>query len=173
MFAAVSCDGNRPSLPHNTVVPDDSPQQPIDDSLTLIGTFIDGAVQGLSFRTLTQQGITNELGEFSYQAGEKITFSIGLTQFPTVSAASVLTPFQLAHSSNNPLATTLNIARLLQSLDVDGNTLNGIRISEQATYSASPIDFDVSPTEFESNPAVINLVANSGSVTTTLTHAAP
>lgn len=57
---------------------------------------------------------------------------------------------------------------LLQSLDEDGDPSNGIRISADAALVAAPINFDVSIEEFIANPDVINLVANSGSVTTSL-----
>lgn len=137
-------------------------------SSILTGNFIDGNVEGLNFNTESQSGTTNSLGEYQYIEGETITFSIGSLVFPTVPAAMVLTPFQLASGSANQLPTTLNIARLLQSLDDDGNPDNGIRIPAQARLSAVPVNFDISPIEFENNPNVINLIANSGSVTTTL-----
>lgn len=69
--------------------------------------------------------------------------------------------------------TTINIARLLQSMDSDNNPGNGIEILEMATSSAIQIDFTVSPEEFSNNTDVINLVANSGSVSTLLISADP
>lgn len=51
---------------------------------------------------------------------------------------------------------TTNIARFLQSLDLDGNPNNGITISaDAATNSVSQLNFDVSITGFEDNPEVI------------------
>ena len=45
---------------------------------------------------------------------------------------------------------------------------NGIRIPSGTVSVASIIDFNVDPTTFQNNTAVINLVANSGSVITSL-----
>lgn len=70
--------------------------------------------------------------------------------------------------TTDPSATTTNIARLLQSLDSDGNPDNGIIIPDAAAATTLSIDFNTSIADFENNPDVINLVANSGSVTTAL-----
>jgi len=169
----VACGGNGSGDSGYTESLDDDSGQSMDHESILSGTLIDGSVQGLNYRTLTQQGITNALGEYTYQLGDVITFSIGLMAFPSAMAAEVLTPFQLAKGSTNPVATTLNIAKQLRSLDNDGVFSNGIRIVEQATYSAYPINFDVSPNDFETDSAVIHLVANSGSITRELKHSTP
>jgi len=58
------------------------------------------------------------------------------------------------------------MARLLQSLDTDGNPDNGITISPNADASATGLVVDFNSPSFESQ--VINLVANSGSGTTSL-----
>jgi len=134
----------------------------------LTGVFLDSPVEGVAFATETQSGTTNAAGEFMYLAGEQVTFSIGAAQFPAVTAAAQVSPVDIAASSDNPTAMTTNIARLLQSLDLDGNPVNGITISADASTSASQMNFDVSTTVFENSAEVINLVANSGSVTTAL-----
>lgn len=41
------------------------------------GVFWVSPVEGLNFRTETQQGITNSKGEFQYKEGEKISFFVG------------------------------------------------------------------------------------------------
>ena len=131
---------------------------------TLTGVFIDSAVQGLEFETTSQSGTTNAAGEFRYQEGETVTFSIGSMAFPSATGAALLTPIELASGSSDSEATATNIARLVQSLDEDGDPSNGIVIPDGASDIAVPVNFDVSITEFENNPDVINLVANSGSV---------
>ncbi len=143
-----------------------SDMDPVETVLT--GVFVDSAVQGVSFETASQSGITNSNGEFNYLAGEQVTFSIGSTQLPSVAAAAQVSPVDIAANGMNSSAMTTNIARLLQSLDQDGNPENGIVIPETASASAASIEFDVSLEDFANNTAVINLVANSGSVTTTL-----
>jgi len=145
-------------------------------SVARTGIFIDSAVSGMQYVTknsagaTTHSGITNALGEFQYDIGDTVTFSIGALVFPTVAATGTLTPLTLAGGSTdittNQPAT--NIARLLQSLDNNGNLNDGITIPAGAAAVAVAVDFNVSAATFETNPAVINLVANSGSTTTSL-----
>lgn len=135
-----------------------------DGDSTEQGLFIDSAVEGLNFDTGTQSGQTDNEGRFRYRTGEMIVFSIGELILPPTTANNVLTPIDLGISSDNPEATTTNIARLLQSLDVDGDPDNGITIPETAATIATPINFDVPIEVFASDIDVINLVANSGSV---------
>jgi len=92
-----------------------------------------------------------------------VTFAIGDLVFPTVMAAPQISPVELGLLAEDPVSTTTNIARLLQSLDNDGDTSNGIFIAEIAATSATAINFDVPITQFAINSAVTTLVANSGS----------
>jgi len=132
------------------------------------GVFLDSAVSGISYTTQTQSGITTNNGEFNYVSGESVTFSIGDLQFPTVLAAPIVTPKDMSITGLANDNTMTNVATLLQSLDSDGNTDNGIKILEQAYSAASAIDFSVTPEEFALNESVINLVANSGSANSAL-----
>jgi len=130
----------------------------------LIGVFIDSAVEGLSYSTPTQAGTTNAEGEFSYLAGEVVTFQIGATVLGSAMGAEQLTPVDIASDANS----TVNVARLLQSLDGDGNPDNGIVITDVAMSSTILLDFSLEPDTFSTNVDVINLVANSGSTSTSL-----
>ena len=132
------------------------------------GVFIDAPVSNIGYRTETQNDVTIENGEFLYFGGENVTFFIGDLEFPTVAAQTVVTPFTLAKTNDFEDQQVINIARLLQSIDEDGNPDNGITIPANASTIASAVDFDVPTTTFENSPAVINLVANSGSTNTTL-----
>lgn len=136
--------------------------------IVLTGVFIDSPVEGLTYTTESQSGTTNKLGEFKYIEGESITFSIGDLTFPEVNAESKVTPADLAVGSDDWNATAVNIARLLQSLDSDSNTANGIEILSIAAQSTAKLDFDVSVSSFAENTNVINLLANSGSTNSSL-----
>lgn len=135
-----------------------------DGGLIEQGVFVDSAVEGLSFETATLSGLTDDQGAFRYRPDETIVFSIGELTLPQVDAKSIITPIDLGSGSVNSEATTINIARLLQSLDIDGIPENGITIPDSAAAIATAIDFDVPIDVFASHADVINLVANSGSV---------
>ncbi len=138
------------------------------DTNVLTGTLIDSAVEGISFATETQSGVTNSQGEFNYKTGETVIFSIGALLFPQISTAPIVTPADMSDTGEYDSDIVVNVAKLLQTLDVDGDLDNGIQISEQAAASATEIDFSVGQSDFESDANVINFVANSGSVNTAL-----
>ena len=101
------------------------------------------------------------MGEYDYLEGETVTFFIGDLDFPSVAAASVVTPLDMAGTDDTADTTVVNIIRLLQTLDEDGDPGNGISINDLATGAATQVSFEVSESEFESSVAA--LVANSGS----------
>jgi len=132
----------------------------------LNGRFVDSAVSGLSFRTNTAWGVTDESGGFSYSAGESITFSIGDISLPPIAAQALVTPLDVFSTDDIADARVINLTRLLQTLDVDGDPVNGIEISNEATSNAFGLNVDFASANFDQS--VINLVANSGSVSTSL-----
>lgn len=128
------------------------------------GVFLDSAVQGLSYSTPSRTGITDVTGAFSYLAGENITFSIGDLVMPEIRATSIVTPLGVFNADSSSELPVVNLSRLLQSLDIDGDASNGIMIDAQAAASSSSVDF----TSDNFDQQVVNLVANSGSINTTL-----
>lgn len=129
----------------------------------LTGSFIGGPVIGIAYKTGSVEGFTNENGGFSYAEGEDITFSIGDIDFPSVLAEAEITPFLLAGSSHTGSVVASNIARLLQTLDADGNHLTGISITSEAhALAATGMLVDFESAMF--GEQVVNLVANSGAV---------
>ncbi|MEH6448213.1 MAG: hypothetical protein V7765_06045 [Oleispira sp.] len=136
-----------------------------------IGIFLDSAVGNLSYKTASQNGSTDSQGRFSYVEGEDVTFSIGALNFPVVKAAGVITPMTLSGDAAVGNQQVTNIAILLQSLDTNGNPDDGITIPAGAAAAASAINLTVPTENFISNAAVINMIANSGSATTTLVSA--
>ncbi len=85
------------------------------------GKFIDSPVKGLHYKTASQDGYTNEKGEFKYKAGEQVEFILGKDlSLGKVAAKSLITPYTMANvpvGTDNNKAT--NIALLLQNLDYD------------------------------------------------------
>lgn len=141
-----------------------------DSDTSQTGVFVDSPVANIDYRTFNQRGVTNEAGEFVYQPYDAIIFSIGDIDFPRVRAGSLVTPLDIANSDDTSDPVVLNIARLLLSLDLDGDPDNGIWIGDQAKIAAMGMTVDFSAGDFEA--MVAELVANSGSVTTTLVSAA-
>lgn len=133
------------------------------------GQFIDSPVANIAYRTATQSGFTNEQGEFLFHSGESVTFSIGGIDLPSAVARRVVTPLTLVGVDTASDTTVLNISRLLLSLDTDANPDNGIRIDNQAHRTAQSLSLDFSAADFAA--LVTNLVANSGSVNTSLVSA--
>ena len=135
----------------------------------LSGAFIDSAVSGFRYATTTHSGNTDQDGTFMYAAGESVTFLIGDIAFPAVAAASLLSPFDLAGTTDTSDPALVNMARLLQTLDTDGNVYNGITIGADAHTFATGMTLDFASATFDAD--VANLIANSGSVNTMLVDA--
>lgn len=120
------------------------------------GIFIDAAVAGISYETATQSGITDANGHYNYLEGEDVVFSIGSISLPSTLARIVVTPLTIAVTESTSNPTAVNISRLLQTLDSDGNSSNGIQISESTRNSAdSAIVFEQEVTAFEVEAIVI------------------
>ncbi|MBR9980298.1 MAG: carboxylesterase family protein, partial [Desulfatitalea sp.] len=131
---------------------------------TLSGVFLDSPVQGLSYSTGGFEGLTDESGTFRYfKDGDAVTFSIGNFIIGAAPGKDVVTPIDLvagAVDSTNP--EVINIARLLQTLDADGDLNNGIQITEDIAAlvsAADPINFNQSLENFTNDPAITNLLA--------------
>jgi hypothetical protein len=123
------------------------------------GQFIDAAVQGLQYQTASQSGTTNENGEFSYQVGESITFTLGGIEFPTVNAKAQLTPLDIFQTTDTNNLAVVNMLRLLQSLDTDGMPDNGITLADNIHTLAADLDVNFIDNNFEtllSNLLIIN-----------------
>ena len=119
----------------------------------LTGYFTDSAVEGLTYTTDTQSGVTNLNGAFTYQAGETVVFSIGdFVLGESATAAPEMTPLDLIPdaflpTTRNELSPLLrnkiintaeviafrklsNMLTFLQALDYDKDASNGITIAD-------------------------------------------
>jgi hypothetical protein len=147
--------------------------------MPLTGVFIDLPVQGLDYESrdgagaVTQSGTTNGSGEFLYQAGDAVSFSLagGTIDLGTATGQSFLTPADLVGAMSPVPAdkwrTFRNILRLIQTMDADGDPNNGIslpNISAQTVTALFPngidlSDFDVDEAEFGQDPELRTLVS--------------
>lgn len=133
------------------------------------GTFVDSAVAGITFTNEPSgiTGTTDAQGRFTFEPGDTVTFSIGDLHLPAITARGLVTPLTIAQTDDPNDVVATNIARLLQSLDFDGDASNGIDIAGGAADVATAVDF--SADDFDDQ--VAELVANSGSSNTTLVSA--
>lgn len=83
------------------------------DTSVKTGVFIDAPVKGLTYKTATQSGVTNDKGEFNYITGETVTFSLDGVELGSAKAQAKL-PVTL-------ISTDGYIAQFLQTMDTDAN----------------------------------------------------
>lgn len=126
----------------------------------LSGQFVDSAVQGLGYTTLSQSGYTDADGRFSYKAGEIIEFRIGELLLGYAQAKAVITPMDLVGALSADDPTAVNIAQLLQTFDIDGDPSNGIALPPSADLDAG--------TNLGDDAAIITALSNFDANLTTL-----
>jgi hypothetical protein len=119
------------------------------------GIFRDSNVSGLDYESGELSGVTSVVagqtpgGQFQFEIGRPVTFSIGGVTLGSASlGSSFLTPIDLVGNGNTGRADVQNIARFLMMLDNNGNPDDGIAISEAVRAVAQnwqPLNFG-SPT---------------------------
>lgn len=147
----MACGGGSSSSPTTSeaeATPPVTPPAPVEPT-TYTGVFIDSAVEGLNYKTATQEGATGSNGEFIYQLGETITFSIGGIDFPAVAVKSEITPLDVFNTQDIESVGVVNMLRLLQSLDSDGMPENGITLREEIHTLAANIDVNFTDSNFD------------------------
>lgn len=124
------------------------------------GVFLDSPVGGLGYTSASEEGNTDAAGEFRYQPGENITFSIGDLELGSAPGADRVTPIDLVEGAENASDNKVNnLAILLQTLDEDGDLNNGIMITEEvaaivSTY-ADILDLEQSSATFPATLAAL------------------
>ena len=133
----------------------------------LTGTLIDSTVSGVSYQSTSNlSGITSVNGRFEYRSCEQVNFQIGDTILGIVIGGAVVTPVELAGVSNTANRRVINIAQLLQSLDEDQNTSNGVSINATtcAAMLGHNLSFDVPISSFSANENTVLAVTGNGLV---------
>lgn len=132
-MSVVSCGGGSDGSSSGAQPP--APTQP---SL-ITGTFIDARVQGIEYLCSSgSSGITDSNGEFTCEEGDSVEFMLGsLTLGPIESTSGVISPYSLFPDDYR---SAVNLARVLQSLDTDGNSGDSViqldeTLAEQLTIS--------------------------------------
>lgn len=157
----VGCGGGSSSSNESADLP--TVQSPTVQSPTVYtGIFVDSAVEGLAYSTNSQSGATDADGTFTFQIDEEITFFIGDIALPTIKADTLLTPLTIFDSQDVTHAPVVNLLRLLQSLDLDGDTSNNIQIPVDTHELAKGLSVDFSAENFDEQ--VSELIAESEGV---------
>lgn len=128
-----------------------------------VGVIVDDPVQGLRYSSASGSGVTDRDGQFSFAAGETVSFSLAGQPLGSAAGSAVLVISELlgvAPDGNLLPDDVINLARLLQSLDIDNDLSNGIRLPPAAqALSIPPIRFDMSFSQFASQQGVQELLA--------------
>ena len=112
------------------------------------GILIDSVVEGVAYKTHSQSGYTNSLGEFKYLEGERVTFTLGGFSLGSSLAKPLISPYTLHPTDEN---RAIKLARLLQTIDEDSNSSNGIRIKNHTTFSSFDSLEDFNASSFETS----------------------
>jgi hypothetical protein len=96
------------------------------------GVFLDSAVEGLSYtcELSKTEGTTDNQGTYECKDGDShVTFSIGSRYIGTSTIEKIITPSSL-FDDNNKEQKAIDLARLLQTMDNDGDPSNGIKLDD-------------------------------------------
>ena len=117
---------------------------------SVTGHFIDDRVEGLVYHCSSGDfHETDANGEFTCPNGDDVTFYLGANQLgPVPAVSSLITPYTLF--PDDPVAA-INLARLLQSIDMDGDPNNGVIVADAQLVSSLPGNINFSSPTFDSD----------------------
>ncbi|MFX1477288.1 MAG: carboxylesterase/lipase family protein [Promethearchaeota archaeon] len=129
----------------------------------MVGTFQGIPIEGLSYQTPTLSGITDMKGQFKYNTGESVVFSIGKLNLGETVGNEMISLIDLFPGAKNSSdQRVINLCILLQTLNESGNVNNGIRIPEIVATIVSEfngqLNFNQPPKVFRSDPVLTTLV---------------
>lgn len=144
--------GGKPAAP--------SAEQPSGPA-TLTGRFVDGPVSGLRYSTASQTGFTNSAGEFSYLAGETVSFYVGDILIGRAKAADTITPFDLAGIA--PPVSSRDIRQVVEQIN-DSNKATSFELATNIAAFLQTIDEDGDPGNGQQIPTGIHALAAGGNI---------
>jgi hypothetical protein len=108
------------------------------------GVFLDSAVSGVDWTTSAGVlGTTGADGRFGYGAGQTVLFSIGDVVLGVAAGAAIVTPVDLVPGAVDETdEAVVNLARFLQTLDLDLDPDNGIAIDPLVRQAAEGVTID-------------------------------
>lgn len=108
------------------------------------GVFLDSAVSGLDYATAAgATGTTDAAGRFGFGAGQTVLFSIGDVILGLATGDAILTPVDLVPGAPDETDPgVVNLARFLQTIDLDLDPRNGIAIDPLVHQAAAGVTID-------------------------------
>jgi len=131
-------------------------------------------VQGMSYSSGTESGITDGSGQFTYVVGSTVTFKVGNVTLGTANGGPLLFPVDLVAGGTGTNRAVINIDRFLQMLDHDGNVANGIVIAPAVQTAAAgwgAVNFDQDANSFAA--AVASIITDVNTADPGITHSLP
>ena len=136
-----------------------------------VGYFIDSPVQGLTYTSTSYSGTTDELGRYDFAKGEAVTFKLGTITLGSSTSAKAIHVSDLFDDPEADDTETINLARLLLTLDSNADADDGIQLSAAAISEANLINFsngiDFSSSSFDAD--VANYISKNGVVAASVT----
>lgn len=109
------------------------------------GIFVDSAVKGLYYTSGAQSGVTDSNGTFKFEEGKTVKFYLGDANglyLGETNGSSIITPLDLSDDGIDG-TKSVNILRVLQSLDKDGNPdVGGIEIDTAKAAHLKSLNFN-------------------------------
>ena len=141
---------------------DDEEQEEGSGLVVLVGEgrLVDGPVEGVGYASGSLSGVTGSDGEFQYEEGSTIRFSIGdILLGQEVKARNLMTPLDLVPGASLDSPAVINIARLLQSLDAvrgDGKITIPDAVRNAAVTTNEALGFAIQSLDYADNPTFVN-----------------
>ncbi len=124
------------------------------------GHFIDAPVKGLAYQTPTHVGKTDSGGSFEYFDGETVDFFIGDVFVGSAKADHRVTPMDVMGVEELENRSVVNMAKLLQSFDEDGEPNGGIEISPATSlaFTQSVAELGVEGLDYSNTAEIDELI---------------
>ncbi|NQZ10840.1 MAG: beta-lactamase family protein [Algicola sp.] len=116
--------------------PNAGPITPIPQPPQVFQGTLAAPIEGLSYTSGGQQGLTDATGAFSYEEGANITFNLGSLPIGNAVAGSASVALETLFTDGDADAAYNKVLQVLTVLDSDLNPVNGITIHQDALSAA-------------------------------------
>jgi hypothetical protein len=130
---------------------------------TATGRFIDAPVEGLRYVSGGISGVTGPNGEFTYEVGRPVIFSVGGVKVGQAQGADIITPIELVKTANPGTTVTVATPAVVQIvqflLTASSSTAAGIRIDQAVAAACTSQDIDLATASAPRFTSMINQIA--------------